>query len=305
MIKHGRTSLLLAWIWFFGVLTTTGVALAAPKDCGACPNDATRVGRVGLYIAPIQGDGQLGPPISAIIGTQVLQTLQREHSTVPGSDFGCDYVDKISPQAQQCSQLLLSGKVTRLSDAAVLLASLHRLPNHDQRPKYPERWTVNLSGKSVSLDPLKDSYAFAPIIIPRDVISKYTTIDMKLCTHPTLPCAGGAVEWSAIAKLSQENGDLSRGSDSTDEFIEVILYDGTKGWLYVPLIDHLSEPVKFIAGIIGLLRGNYSGAASFFGDIKGSPSDTAFRIDALLYSKRSRRNSLAPLAGLRWRLRRI
>jgi uncharacterized surface protein with fasciclin (FAS1) repeats len=269
MRKCTQRQLVAAGIaWSLLSIAPEGTA-AAPTGARACDNPSARV---GVYVAPMKGDERLSRSISAILSMQIWETLQKGDPLVQGSDFGCGLVERITPRAPALSQLLLTGEVDAVGDDAILQASLTRVAKNDQRVKRPEVWTLTVSGRTVSLDPIKDNYAFAPVQIPRAILSHYTAIrDVKFCNEPKLPCSLGLVGLSELTSLGQE-GDFARAR----------LSDWRQGWLYLPKIGERSEVVDFVAAVIRLQRGDYQGADQVLSNVGASEAGTAIRVDALL-----------------------
>jgi hypothetical protein len=241
-------------------------AAVAPSRCS---DPSTRV---GVYLAPLEGDSPLSRPAAVVISMQIWETLRKADPAVPGSDFGCALVERIAPQAPQYSGLRLAGDVWQLGNEAVVELSLEKLPGNDHRKKPREIWTVAFAGKSVSYDPIKSYYAFATFPIRQQVLANYPALTiMRLCRQPRLPCAGGPVGFADLDGIAQ-NGD----------FAMVRLGDGRQGWLYIPAIGDHSEVVDFVAAVVRLQRGDYNGADDLLQRVDGSIAGTGLKVEALL-----------------------
>jgi hypothetical protein len=281
----------------------------AKAEC-YCKDAATRV---GIYVT-LSGDRMVAPGLLDMLNMQIWASLRPSQPGQPAVKFGCGMVERYSHGAPRCSQLVLGANVGRIGPDAVLQATLSTLKSNDHRSVKKEVWTVDLLGKVVSLGPIDELYSLPPVVIPEKIFSLYRNEpNIKLCQKPEKDCEGTPIGNNrAPTKLSGQEGEFDAESDPAAEFVKVELTDGTIGWLYLPYIGNRSEVVKFVAGVIRFLRGDYAGAVVMFQGIGGSETNAMFKINALLLQAvaeelegRSGRKSLAAAAKLNPSLRTI
>ena len=274
------------------LLGSISVGIAASEPSCICANPRERV---GIYLAPLESSESGTGRLWVLLNLQIWATFEPKDN-----EHKCAMEENLHTSAPICSQLVLSGEVTRIGNDAVLEALLQRKPINDYRVDRPEIWTVSLLGKTVSFDPIKESYSFPPIIITSDEFKKYSHLrDVLICDKAELPCHGAKLGLgNAPVHITDAGSTAMVQSEATGQFTRV-LANGRAGWLYLPYIGRRSEVIKFVAGVVRLLRGYYEDAALMFRGANDGTSNVGFRID-FFYCKRCQKNWLVSRAAKRY-----
>lgn len=270
--------------------------LAAASSLGASPAAALEI---RTMFVPFGGPAELGRSVATILALQFWQTLRKQP---PGqakpADFGDGSVywigrqvpvethQKASTLAQAIdvtAQQVLWGQVHSFDNNGALATSYFTLPDYrDFRPIRNEAWTLTLRrgdrSATLSADVPQRVYAFEPIVLPADFVTKYSSP-------------------GAIQMMSQKGGGQPLGPlgvnfvriESDGDYAKV--YSNKKtGWVYLPQIGrHKPELIDFAAGIMRIYRTDWQGAIDLFGNVlKNETTPTNIRIDSTLYVIRAK-----------------
>jgi hypothetical protein len=240
---------------------------------------------ITLLVPPFEGPDSLGTNVAAILNLQVWQTLRKAPFPNPARlSFGDGLVTWIdeplsSPMHEQAARaavendadLVLWGKALRYGTGVVVQSYLTILA---QRPAI---WRVALTGSAntsaleVALPRLR--YEFRPIVLGGAIVATNSTPDaLRLYPSPTAREPIGRVG-SYFTALRQEGAAAQVQSGDVT------------GWIRLPaLSSSRTEVVDFVGGVIRIMRADWAGARTLFGNVITNPqAPTTLKADAHLY----------------------
>lgn len=275
----------------------TLIGVAAFANDGYTPLSSRRpnppASEVRLLV-PAFGGESVGVSVSTILNLQVWQTLRIPQSGPGRNTSGVVVWSGALPKLEldaaassanaTAAQLVLWGEAVPYADGTLVQAFL-TLPPQDS---VEQEWRIRLLDEakvphSFTVDLPSRHYQFEPIVLSNKVVEQYRTpADLKIYSAP----AGGAVKGSiGVADF--------RALEHSGDTVKVKVANGPSGWLQLPKISaERSEVVDFTAGVIRILRQDWSGAKRMFDSvIQNRRTPTAVRIDAHLLRAQASLNS--------------
>jgi hypothetical protein len=255
---------------------------------------------VSIFVPYFSGRDGLSTSVTTVLALQVWQTLRRSGADASGEDFGKGLVrsfavpqppkshqtaEAMARQASVMAQLVLWGSVQNYGNGAIVQAFLS-IPEYrplankyyaDFRTKHEEEWVVRIAvhdGEAVFRVNLpRRRVAFEPIIIPREVIEKYSSPGSIALYDPNIPRR-------KIGSIGNTFVALEQRGDSA-----LVRSDKVIGIVRLPEISkYRSEIVDFVGGLIRIFRGDWAGAIDSLALVIENPhAPTDLRIDSHLY----------------------
>lgn len=252
----------------------TSALTSATNASTRCDLDST----TAVYTPRFAGDQQLSAPVSEILNLQIWTTLRKSAGprefgcgSLYWDDFGADATsDEVRTRTPRDAALTYWGRVQKIANGVIILSSLERTEYAKVRPK--EVWRIELNGRSIVLNPVRQSYSLSPIVLKDAIIKRYNSLpQLVFCVARVKDCKGSVIGHSDIVAATQEG-----------EFARVRL-KGRSGWIYLPKLADRSEVVSFIGGVVRMMRGDYAGAYDLLETTVGASNvSAALRVDALL-----------------------
>jgi hypothetical protein len=260
---------------------------------------------VSIFVPRLQGPPGLSSSVTTALVLQLWQTLRRADPASPGVTFGAGAVksfavkqpprnhraaEAMARDAGVLAQMALWGEVQPYGDGAVVQAFLS-LPEYpplndryyaDFRKKHEEHWLARVpvdDGEvAFRVDLPRRQFAFEPIVVPRQVIERYSSIGAIALYDPKDPARKiGSVGSTFVALEQRGESALVRSGNIT-------------GIVRLPEISkHRSEIVDFVGGLARVYRGDWSGAIGSLRLVAENPrTPTDLRIDSHLYMAMAR-----------------
>jgi hypothetical protein len=265
-----RTVLMACVVW-------AGVALGQQITVMVAPFDSTQT-----------GDPEIGKKTSIVLDLQIWQTLRIPATGEGKKTRGLVIWDVSSkPPASYADadefartvvgdqpQIILWGRAWQYGPGNVVEAFL--LIRSDVAPSLEsDLWKVSTQdGTAVGVGIPRRQVDFKPIVLRADVLAELKDPrGLKLYAGPQ----GNTV----LGMVGENFRALQQGPDTT----QVILPNGTKGWVRLPnLSREHSEVVHFCGALVRLLRQDWLGAKDLFLKVVNDPNTPAtVKIDSYLY----------------------
>jgi hypothetical protein len=259
------------------------------------------VSKTVLYVPPFDGPENIGLNVATVLMLQLFRTLRKTPSPNPTEIsfaeasllWGESPLREPSHRAAEQAaadlnaRLVFWGRAANYADGVLVQPFLTLAPVPPKATTSPEMspgtWRLTLREGANGGEPLlverglpANGYAFEPIVLRKDVISRYRTPRaLKVYTDKSereevAVLVGGAFR----ARKHEADGTW--------------LVEPARGWLPLTALPTPSgrthEAVAFAGGVMRYLRTDWVGAAQLMRKVLDNPlTPTAVRVDALLY----------------------
>jgi hypothetical protein len=260
---------------------------------------------VSVFVPNLEGPAGLSSSITTVLALQIWQTLRRTDAKGSGADFGKSAVKTFAvnqpPQSHRAaealardagvlSQIVVWGTVQTFGDGGIVQAFLS-VPDYphlndryyaDFRTRHEEEWTVRVALKdgevAFRVDLPRRQVAFEPIVVPQQVIGKYSGIGSIELHDPNKPGRKiGSIGKTFVAVEQRGDSALVRSGNVT-------------GIVQLPDISkNRSEIVDFVGGLVRVFRADWAGAIDSMALVQQNPhTPTDLLIDSHLYAAMAR-----------------
>jgi hypothetical protein len=284
------------WIFLIAALNSADLALAAPAKRAVPNKDMITVVVPPFFSEP----AQLGVSVMTILQLQLWRTLRKAapHSTTQSSFgdaevlWGDDPLDEPTHEAatheaqslpEQPEQMVLWGKAYALGSGSSVLSYLTVPAFEDKRRHKFEYWklTFSIADKDyeVTADLPTRQYAFEPIFLQGDLVSRYASMD-ALAIYQTR---------SGKKKLGLASAASELYAEQWEEDAVRVRTERLRGWLQLPqLLSGSSDVIDFVGGLIRVFRSDWDGAVTLLARVVANKqAPTALRVDANLLIARA------------------
>jgi hypothetical protein len=249
--------------------------------------------QISVMVAPFDsagaGDPEIGKKASIILNLQIWQTLRIPPAGEGRKSKGTVTWDVISKapasyaeaeelaraQTEDEPQIVLWGRAWRYGEGNVVEAFLSIRSDAKPAVFKSDLWKVSLpDGTAVGVGVPRRQVDFRPIVLRSDLLAELKDPSgLKLYASPSGDVILGTV------------GDYFRAIQQGPDSAQVILPDGTKGWVRLPnLSRERSEVVHFAGALVRVFRQDWSGAKELFIKVVNNPNaPAAVKIDSYLY----------------------
>jgi hypothetical protein len=249
--------------------------------------------QISVMVAPFDsagaGDPEIGKKASIILNLQIWQTLRIPPAGEGRKTKGTVTWDVTSKpptsyaeaealartQTEDEPQIVLWGRAWRYGGGNVVEAFLSIRSDAKPAVFKSDLWNVSMpDGTAVGVGVPRRQVDFRPIVLRPDLLAELKDPSgLKLYASPS-----GDVILSPV-------GDYFRALQQGPDSAQVILPDGTKGWVRLPnLSRERSEVVHFAGALVRVFRQDWSGARELFVKVVNNPNaPAAVKIDSYLY----------------------
>lgn len=241
--------------------------------------------QVRILVPAFSGERQLGIATSNLLRLQVSQTFQAAGTATRAMMVFQDrQLRTPSHEAAQLAgvqlgataHLVLWGESYEYPDGVVVRAHLSTTPLLYSRVRRPELWTIEVPGPQpirIRSELPRSLYEFPQIIVPTEAARYFHDVDALIIYRDrqfTQPI--GHFMDLYTAREYQEDAAL-------------VTSGGVTGWVRLPhLLEQRTEIVEFVSGYFRLLRGDWQGARTMFGNMLRRETITSeMRVDANLF----------------------
>jgi len=249
--------------------------------------------QITVMVAPFdsmgQGDPEIGKKASIILNLQIWQTLRIPATGVGRNTKGsvtwditskppASYLEAEALARQQTEdepQIILWGRAWRYGGGNVVEAFLSIRSDVKPSAFTSDLWKVSMpDGTAVGVGVPRRQIDFRPIVLRPDLLAKLRDPGgLTLYASP----AGDTVLGTA--------GDYFRALQQGPDSAQVVLPNGTKGWVRLPnLSRERSEVVHFAGALVRVFRQDWPGAKELLAKVVNNPNaPAAVKIDSYLY----------------------
>lgn len=274
-----------------------GVTFAALSALIAFTSSAAQV---GLYVPAFRAPQKspLGLNAATVVNLAVWKTLRKAPYPNPeGLSFG-DAIVRWSEEPLGSAtpleaakstgvQLILDGSVFAYgAGGAVVTTRLYITAPTDQDLS-AQTWTLNVGASNVgsAQSPSSGVLTLENDIFPERIL-QFVSIPLKGDDLKTFESAGllQVHQGSPTGPVIGEVGDNFRAFQQSGTVAQITTDTGLKGYLILPRVTpELVEVASFTGGVIRVMRGDWNGAVSLFGDLERSErTPTSLKVDSLL-----------------------
>lgn len=241
-----------------------------------------------LYIPAFEGPAALGQNVATILNLQIWQTFRRTTSaSETDQDFGHAGIiwnpDGLESQSHFAAeeairswdllaQMVLWGKVYRYGNGVVVQPRLSLPLYDDGRGQMHDVWKADLGDGSIVLDLPRRRYELGAIPIPHELVE-------EMSSPAALTIYSEEFGGEPIGILGNSYVGVQFHTDRA-----LVRAGDVEGWVRFPeVVQHRTEVVDFVGGLVRIYRGDWYGAATLMRRVIENPhTRTRLRVDAYM-----------------------